>query len=102
MAPAPAYVFVTGPGATPNSAGSKAAPKRKSSAKKKKKSSSKKRKATRKHAARHRKSGSGRRKHSSRQGTKSKPVSGRVGLALTRADLDKVRRPNRVVARQAR
>jgi hypothetical protein len=101
MAPAPVYAFVTVPGATPNSAGSKAAPKRKSSAKKKKKSSSKKRKATRKHAARHRKSGSGRRKHSSRQGTKSKPVSGRVGLALTRADLDKVRRPSRV-ARQAR
>jgi hypothetical protein len=101
MAPAPVYVFVTVPGATPNSAGSKAAPKRKSSAKKKK-SSSKKRKATRKHSARHRKGGSGRRKHSSRQGTKSKPVSGRVGLALTRADLDKVRRPSRVVARQAR
>jgi hypothetical protein len=89
------------PGATPNSAGSKAAPKRKSSTKKKK-SSSKKHKATRKHSARHRKGGSGRRKHSNRQGTKSKPVSGRVGLALTRADLDEPRRASSVVSRQAR
>jgi hypothetical protein len=96
------YVFVTVPGATPNSAGSKAAPKRKSSSKKKKKSSSKKHKATRKHSARHRKGGSGGRKHGRRQATKSKPVSGRVGLALTRADLEATRRPSRVVARQAR